>query len=373
MKRARTAYSKNKISAEAASEIRQGLAGSAPRALVFFAGVDHDGAVLGRALEEAFPGACVLGCSTNGEFCDRGYGQGGVAALALGEEFIGSCAVAMADVGGDIEAGVQAAAERLGGKLGQSLRALDPERFVGLALLEGAKGREEAINSALGNAAPFLSFVGGSAGDNITFSGTWTWADGQLSRDGTALFVAEMRSRFRTVKACNFVPGKTCVTVTRTDPARRLILELDGEPAALHYARVIGENPDELRFEHFLAHPLGLMIEGEPWLRSVVRREGDALFCACAVVEGARLHFMEATDLVADSAKKLEQAAADLGAPIAGALFFNCACRMLEAQIKKQDAAYHELLSSIPHAGMHSNGESYLGHINQTLTGLIVG
>ena len=59
------------------------------------------------------------------------------------------------------------------------LRELDPQRFVGIALLEGAKGQEERLNEALGNVAPLLSFVGGSAGDNITFSGTWVFAEAE--------------------------------------------------------------------------------------------------------------------------------------------------------------------------------------------------
>ena len=45
---------------------------------------------------------------------------------------------------------------------------------------------------------------------------------------------------------------------------------------------------------------------------------------------------------------------------------------MLEAQLSGQEAAYHAVLSTLPHIGVQSNGESFLGHINQTLTGLIL-
>ncbi len=373
MSQTRTAYSAQSDSALAAREILAGLADLSPRVVIFFAGLAHDGAVLGRALQDRFPRACVLGCSTNGEFCDRGYGKGGVVAMAIGEDVVGRCALAMADVSQDIDAGIAAASEVLAGRLGCSLRSLDEKNWSGLALLEGARGREERINAAFGDIAPFMPFVGGSAGDNITFSGTWTWADGVLAKEGTALLLCEMLTPFRYMKACNFTPTETLVTCTRVVPERRLILELDGEPAAEYFARRIGVPKSELQFAHFLANPLGLMIDGEAWLRSGVRAEGDALFFACAVVEGARLAIMQAHDIVEDSRRKLQQAAADLGAPIRGAVFFNCAYRMLEAQIKGQEAAYHQALSSIQHAGMQSNGESYLGHINQTLTGLIFG
>jgi len=371
MSSTKTVYSSQTQSAEALREILAALDGTSPRAVVFFAALAHDGALIGRGLQERYPKASVLGCSTNGEFSDRGHGKGGVVAMALGEDVVARCALAMADVSGNIDDGVHGAARRIEARLGQSLRSLDSERWAGLALLEGARGREEQINAAFGNVAPFLPFVGGSAGDNISFSGTWTFADGMLARDGTAILVAEMQGPFRFMKACNFVPTEHAVTVTRTVPERRLIVELDGQPAADFYARKLGIDKSELQFAHFLANPLGLMIDGEAWLRSGVRVEGDALFFACAVVEGARLHFMQSRDLVEDSRFKLAQATLELGGPVHGGIFFNCAYRMLEAQIKGQEDAYHRALSMIPHIGMQSNGESYLGHINQTLTGLI--
>lgn len=370
MTRARSAFTANTNAAAVAEELIAALEGADPRVVVFFAGLAQDGAQIGAALERRFPGACVLGCSGNGEFSDGGHGKDGVAALAISRAQIGACASAMiAD--DDVDAGVRRAADQISARLGRSIRELDPARWAGVALLEGARGREERINAALGDVAPFLPVVGGSAGDNITFSGTWTWADGRLQRDGTALLVAEMLVPFQTFKACNFVPTERSVVVTRTDPARRLILELDGQPAAPYYARAIGVAPDQLGFVQFLENPLGLMIDGEAWLRSGVRPEGDALFFACSIVEGARLSFMRPTHLVEDTRAKLERAQAELGAPIGGALLFNCAYRMIEAQIKGLTDEYHATLSKIVHAGVHSNGESYLGHINQTLTGLV--
>lgn len=366
----RSAHSSQSTSAEAARELLDALAGCDPRVIVFFAGVHHDGALLGQALERAFPSAQVLGCSTNGEFTDRGRGTQGAAAIALTSAQVGACALAMADVSGDIEAGVAAAAQSLSAQLGVSIRELDPSRWVGLVLLEGAKGREEQINAALGHVAPFLPFVGGSAGDDITFSGTWTWAAGELSSEGTALLVAELRVPFRAFKTCHFVPSERSVVVTRTQGRR--ILELDGEPAAAAYARAIGVEPEQLEFAQFLAHPLGLMIDGEAWLRSGVRREGDALFFACEVAPGTKLAYMQAGDLVEDTRATLTELGRELG-PLAGAIVFNCAYRMIEAQIRGLDEAYHGVLSTMVHAGCQSNGESYLGHINQTLTGLVLG
>jgi hypothetical protein len=371
MSGARSAFTSQASSADAARELVEGLGGADPRVVVFFAGIAHDGAHLGRALAERFPRAEILGCSSNGEFTDRGHGKGGAAALAIGEDKIGACAAAMADVGGDLDAGIRSAADRLSSRLGHDIRDLDPARYAGIALLEGARGREERINEALGNVAPFLPFIGGSAGDDITFTGTWTFVNGSIAKDGTALFVAEMLAPFSMFKTCHFAPTERTVTVTRVDPARRAILELDGEPAAPYYARAIGTSVEELSFQNTHANPFGLMIDGEPWLRSVLRPEGDALLCACAVVAGARLHFMRATELVEDAREKIAAATSALGGSLSGALFFNCAFRMIEADLHGKTRNYHDALSTVVHAGLHTNGESYLGQITQTLTGIV--
>lgn len=358
-------------SADAAETLVQGLAGSDPRLIVFFAAISHDGGVLGRALVQRFPKAQVVGCSSNGEFCDRGFGQGGAVAIAIGADRIGNCVAEMADVSGDIEKGIRAAAERMAQKLGQSIATLSPEKYAGLVLLEGAHGREEKINEALGNVAPFLPFVGGSAGDDTAFSRTWTFVNGQIEKDGTALVCLEMLVPFGVLKTCHFEATERMVKVTRVDVSGRLILELDGKPAVKAYAEAIGADEKELAPPHFLANPLGLMVDGEPWLRSGVRVQGEGILFACAVLEGARLHFMRGNDMVSDTKAKLEKARVSLGGSLGGALFFNCACRMIEANITGATEAYHGTLSTITHIGLHTNGESYIGHMNQTLTGLV--
>lgn len=372
----RSAHSASKDSIEAAAELVQKLdvaGASVPRVIVFFAALEHDGAVLGDTLRARFPGAEILGCSSNGEFTEQGYGKGGVAALVLGEELVEQAVSGLAMHDQGVEPGIVACADRLGAALKTPLRELDPHHYAGIALLEGAKGREEQINEALGNVAPLLGFVGGSAGDNIKFQRTWVYAEGRLESDATALLVMKLRVPFAVVKTCNFIATPVEFTVTRADPERRLIYELDGQPAIERYAAACGVRPEELGFPQYLANPLGLMIDGEPWLRSAAGLREGALFFACSVLEGMTLNLMQATDIVDNARAAFERATVELGTPPRAALLFNCAYRMFEVQIKGVETAYHAALSSVVHAGLHSNGESYLGHINQTLTGLVIG
>ena len=372
---AHSAYSASADSATAVAELTAQLDAASredPHCIIFFASPKHDGALLGQALQARFVTSHILGCSGNGEFTEGHWGKGGVAALALHRDMVGRIASALARLDGGLQAGIDAAAETLGQQLGVPLRELDPQRFVGVALLEGSKGQEELLNEALGNVAPLLSFVGGSAGDNITFTGTWVFAEGKLAENASALLVLELLQPFAVLKTCNFVSTPIELTITKADPSRRMVLELDGQPAAQRYAEVIGARAEELAFPHFLANPLGLMIEGEPWLRSVLRVDGSVLYFACAVLEGMTLNLMQATDIVDNAKSAFDRLALPPSTRPRTALLFNCAYRMLEVQIKGLEAPYHEALANVIHAGLHTNGESYLGHINQTLTGLVI-
>ncbi len=366
-----SAHSSNKDSVAAAVELAAQLRPVSPRVVVFFHSPEHDGTAIARELERKLPGAQIAGCSSCGEFTDRSFGDGAVAALALSGEKVIRAASTLAPLDGDVHASIAEAGKRLESQLGTPLRELDPERFVGLVLVDGIEKKEEQVNEALGNLAPQLSFVGGSAGDYVKLVRTWVHGAGQSSALGVVLLVLELSSPFKVLKTCNYVPTEKSLVVTKTAPGR-IVLELDGRPAAQAYADVIGVPVEKLMEGAFLFSPLGLMIEGRPWLRSMARvLEGGALEFACETLEGARMHVMQPTDIIEDTREALSLAQSELGRPFSGALLFNCVYRKLELQARKLEEPYYALFRELPSAGLHTHGESWLGHINQTLTGLL--
>jgi hypothetical protein len=367
-----SAYSPLSDSEQAAAALTAQLGNMSPTIVVFFATVEHDGALIGDALRRRFPQAQVAGCSRTESSASTALVPVAWSRWHWGKR---SSAKRLPHWQSSIKAlrqALQAAAAALGEELGQPLRALDPQKWVGLGFLEGATGREEQINEALGNVAPLLPFVGGSAGDRIRFERTWVYAKGQLSHNACALLVLQPARPFAIMKTCHFVATPVQTTVTKCDPDQRLIHELDGQPAVERYAELVGVPADKLEFLHYLSNPLGLMIDGEPWLRSVVRAKGTSLFFACSVLEGMTLNVMRPKDILEDAATAFERATAPLGITPRAAILFNCAYRMIEVQLKGISEDYHRALSQVPHIGCQSNGESYLGHINQTLTGLVL-
>jgi hypothetical protein len=316
----------------------------------------------------------VLGCTTAGEFTERSYGTGGAVAVAFSRRKVSRAAATLASFEGGVVEGIREATRRLGEKLGTELRACDPGRYVGIVLLEGMRGHEEEANDALGQVAPFLSFVGGSAGDDLRFEEMRVYGEGGASSNGAALVVMQMESRFSILKTCSFTPRPGApLRVTKADVTRRVVYEIDGIPIVQAYSAALDLPAERLDGRAFAQHPLGLMIDGAPWIRTpqLVLPDGGVRF-ACQLLEGMQVHVMDPMDIIADTRSALDKAQRSLGGRTSGGVLFNCAYRRVEIEERNLTRSFTDLLT-FPCAGFHTYGESWLGHMNHTLTGLLVG
>ncbi len=364
-------FSASKDAEAASADLVRQFQGVEPRAVVFFCSHKHDGSKLSAALRRAYPGAEVVGCSTAGEFTQQKGGVESVSALALGPGKIRGAAGGIAKFEGGVDASVQRALTRMGENLKVDLRKADPKRYVGVLLIEGLKGREEAANDAVGNVAPQLSFVGGSAGDNLEFKETRVFYNGEATADGCAMLLLDAVVPFTITKTCSFQPTGKTFTVTRADVPNRVVYELDGKPVAKVYAEAVGTTPEKLDGNVFMSHPVGLMIDGAPWIRSPQQLLPDGgLKFYCNINQGMEVHLMRSTDLVGDTRAAMERTKKELNG-ISGGLLFNCILRRLELDAKQQHDPFLKSFAGIEGAGFHTYGESWLGHINQTLTALL--
>ena len=124
-----------------------------------------------------------------------------------------------------------------------------------------------------------------------------------------------------------------------------------------------------------ITHTLSLVVgDGQPWIRSPqqVLPDGGLTFY-CRVEEGRTLHVMRSRDLVADTERAWKQARLALGGTMRATLTFNCILRRLEMDAKGLHPAFLRTFEGAQTAGFHTYGESYLGHINQTLTAIAFG
>ena len=87
----------------------------------------------------------------------------------------------------------------------------------------------------------------------------------------------------------------------------------------------------------------------------------------------ARVDALVGTDLIGETRDDLRRAAGELGGQVSGAVMFNCILRRLEIDQRNLAGQFVDALADIPTAGFHTYGESWLGHINQTLTAVLFG
>jgi hypothetical protein len=351
--------------------LRDDLAGQDTSVVLYFASAEHDPAHLAGPLCEAFPEASVLGCSTAGEFTDQAGGTRGVAAVALPSSLVRQHAAAIGHLSPDPAVGTRQALHAIESDIGLPLRSLDPARWVGFALIDGMHGNEEAVNQQFGNVAPLLNVVGGSAGDDLAFERTWVSVGDQVSWHGVALVVAEAAVPFEVVKSCSFTPTRSVLRITKADASTRTVWEFDQRPALEVYAEVLGVDQADVDSSAFMKHPVGLMIDGEPFIRSPQQVvDGRGIRFYCEILEGMDVVLMQSGDLVADTSDAITAARDRLGST-SGAVFFNCILRRLEMDAGGLHGPFLDALGGVPSAGFHTYGESWLGHINQTLTGVV--
>ena len=345
--------------------------GPAPAAVILFFSPARPGPDVASRLRAAWPTTQIVGCSTAGEIATGIARNSSVCAAALRSGLVGRCAVAVADYRAGVQEGVAAAVRQLEGELGP-LRSLDPERYVGLIYIDSTHGIEELTHDALGNFAPQLQFVGGSAGDDLAFVETTALGNDQTTHHGCALMVLEVERPFRVVKSCHFKPTAVSYTATKADG--RTLFELDGRPAAEVFSEYVGVPPQELSFDNLMLNPIGVVIDGEPWIRQPVPpfQDRGAVTLGCAIAEGSTVHFLERRcDLVAHLRSVLSDVRADLGA-IQGLVMSDCALRRMELENEGIKDDYAKLLD-FPVVGFHTHGESWIGHMHQTFTGLFFG
>jgi hypothetical protein len=336
-----------------------------PALVIYFASPKHDPEALARSIARAFPSAATFGCTTAGELVSGAMTKGAIVAMGLGSDVVTRSEVALVESVAESTAGIDRAFAMWETRLGQKMLELDPERWIGLVLVDGLSGAEERVMERLGDLTNVI-FIGGSAGDDVAFKQTFVAAEGSAASGAAVVALLECPEGFDVIKTQSFHATQKFLVPSKVDKAAREIIEFNGRPAAAAYAEALSVEPGDLAGQ-FMAHPLGLMVGGEPFVRSPQQVVGQSVRFYCAVDEGMKLAVLDSTSIVDDTASALR--AAVIRNPRAkGLLNFNCILRTLELEARGQTEAYGRVFSDIPTVGFSTYGEEYIGHINQTAT-----
>lgn len=333
---------------------------------------------LAREMGQRMAGTLLVGCTTLGCIGPAGASAGGVAALGLGAP-VRCSAVLVRDVEGfRLEEGWNVVA-RLTRGIGLEPVDLSSTRHCFVTLFDGLSGLEERLLAALAMAAPGIPLVGGSVADGARLQEPLLLLGGETLSRGAVAVLVEPAFPFQLVRATHHRPTRGRLVVTRCDPARRLVHEVNGRPAVEVIAELLSVSVPELhaRSVEILgaarAH-FGSRVRDDYLVRSMVAVQGQAVRVGGLVEEGSVLAWMEAEDEVAATEAAMQRAIAALPGEAAVGLLFNCGGRQSAAEASGTARAMEAAWSGVPCVGFHAAAQPYGSVImNQALVGLVLG
>ena len=355
---------------DAAATLERAL-GTGPFALVcLFASPDADFHALMRGARGLFGTAPVMACTTAGELGRAGYEEGQIIAIALPAANFTVTTYAIAPLGG---IDPQAEIDRLiQNRLSLAARAPDMAQEFAFLMVDGLSLREEHLTATLAAGLGAMPLFGGSSGDGTDFKATYLAHDGAILQDAALLALVRTRCPVRVFSLDHLVPTDTRMVVTRADPERRIVHEINAEPAAREYARLLGKDPHQLSPFIFAAHPVVVRLGDTHHVRAIqqVDGNGDLVFFS-AINEGMVLTLASHQDI----ASHLEAGLADLGRDGVPDHILGCDCilRRIEAGQMQKTHEISDILRRHRVVGFSTYGEQIGAlHVNQTLTGVAI-
>lgn len=365
----RRVVSRNSDAGEAVAELRDQLADGDPAFIFLFVAPAFDLEALAAAASEAFGETPVFGATSAGEISPSGYEAGSIVAAAFERshfdvevDCIDDLSCYTLDQGRDL-------AKRLLRRLDQRSGSRQGRDFA-LLSADGLARREEALVAGLAWGFGSIPLLGGSAGDGLEFRRTRVLCAGRFRENAALVALVRSRCPFRLFKFDHFEPIGARMVVTGADVDERLITEINAEPAAEEYARLLHLDPSELSPFVFAAHPLVVRVGGAYYVRSIQGVEpGGGLRTFCAIDEGLVLMIARARHMARELEESLAELRNGLGEPTA-VLTFDCVLRRLEAERTGQTSALSEILSRYRAVGFCSYGQQFRAmHVSQTVVG----
>ena len=366
-------YSTAQDEAEAVGELASSIQQSNSSVTLLFASSNYNLNRLGEEIKQTLEEP-VIGCTTSGEITPLGYARNSLSGASIASDELRVFTYLLPSLR-------QFETERVEGTLNAMKEQLSktrietPEaRAFGLLLIDGLSLMEERVAALFGNVMEDLAIAGGSAGDDLKLETTYVYSDGKFVSNAAqfALFVTTLP--FKVMKTQHFTASEKRLVITKADPEKRIVYEINGRPAAEEYARVIGMEIDELKHFVYFTSPLMLRVGGENYVRSIqkVNDDGSLTFFS-AIDEGLVLRVAERKNLVDNLQDAFNQVKTEVP-HIKLTIGFDCILRRLEVMDTGLQEEVNEILKKNNVIGFSTYGEQFKTvHINQTFTGIVLG
>ncbi|SFL35232.1 FIST N-terminal domain-containing protein [Shimia haliotis] len=323
-----------------------------------------------QAAQGRFGGAPVVGCTTAGELGAAGYTEGEIVAIGFPADNFAATTLLIEDLN-DIRADDRIP-QMIHNRNALATARPDWHSEFAFLMVDGLSMREDALANELALGLGPVPLFGGSAGDGEDFKQTRVIYNGAIHDNAAILVQVRSNCPVRVFKTDHLQPTDARMVVTAADPAKRLVSEINAEPAALEYARILGIDSEQLSTFTFAAHPVVVRIGDQTHVRAIQRvaDNGDLVFFS-AIDEGMVLTLAEPEDMVTHLDRELS-ALSETKAPD---MILGCDCllRRVEATQKQMTTGLSDVMARHNVVGFSTYGEQVNSmHVNQTFTGVAI-
>ena len=317
---------------------------------------------------EQFGDTDVLACTTAGEIGITGYDDGLIVAVGFPSDGFVTTSMMIENVNAlDMQASIDRVTLE---RIALQDRTPDLDDSFAFLVVDGLSLSEDTLAATIAPALRDFPIFGGSAGDGDSFARTFVALNGRVASNAAVLTLARSKFQSRVFSLNHLVPGDTQMVVTNADPVRRIVKEINAEPAAREYARLVGKDPNQLDRFTFASHPVVVRIGDTHHVRAIQQvNDNDELVFFSAIDEGMVLTVATPEHL----ASHLDAKLADLSHPQKPANIIGCDCllRRIEAEQSQQTRQISRVLSANRVTGFSTYGEQ-IGplHVNHTMSGV---
>lgn len=341
---------------------------------IFYCSPEYDVDLLGIELNRYFKDINLIGCTSAGEITPEGYISGSITGVSVSSKDF-SVVTGRIDNLSDFE---MSQGEALANQVTQEMESLgkqtDGTKTFGFLLIDGLSMQEEAVVSSIYRSLPDVELFGGSAGDGVRFEQTYIYHQGAFHKDVAIFSLVHTDQPFTVFKTQHFIDSDAKMVVTEADPANRIVTEINGEPAAQEYARMVGLDVDKLTPQVFATHPVVVRVGGQHFVRSIQKvNEDESLSFFCAIDEGIVLTVAKGVDMVENLQSLFFDVREKVGNP---QLVLGCDCILRNLELDREGFRdeISDLMTENNVIGFATYGEQYNAmHVNQTFTGVAIG
>lgn len=319
-------------------------------------------------------GLTIVGCTSSGELTPDGIDEGTLTAIGFPATDFRLAATCFTNLDHFDAGHAQQLVRAMVAQANEETRAFGRVNHAAIFLVDGLSHREEMLTLTLQDALGEVPLIGGSSGDGLDFRETFVFFEGQFRRDAAVLAILSTARPMIVFRAQHYGPGQARMVITAADTGTRIVHEINAEPAAAEYARLIGTVAARLSPADFATHPPMVRAGGEYYVRSIQSANADgSLTFYCAIDEGIVLTLGEANDIIGGLNTLFDRLDQDVGG-IDRVLGFDCVLNSVEVEQRQLHHAVSSLFARRGVIGFNTYGEQFKAlHVNQTFTGLAIG